>query len=101
MGRFCHFYHICDLLQQPFDLLSVFISLARVKDKADSLKAFDPLLILGTLTGEITAWEADFGQILSKCFVVLINANNPVNDLCPVDEGFLVTDEEVIFIEDP
>lgn len=99
MGAFCHFYHIRNLLQQPFYFESVLVFLTGIEDKADSLEALDSLLILRVGAREVAVRQADFGQILSEGFVIFVDADHPVDDFGPVVQGVLVANEEVIFIE--
>lgn len=88
------------LLQQALQLVDVLVLTARVQDEADALETLNPVFVLVGLAAEVAARQAHLRQIFHKGLVVLLVAEDPVNDLGPVPERVLAANEEVVLVED-
>jgi hypothetical protein len=92
--------HVCYLLQQAFDLLTVFVSSATVEDEAYSLETLDSAFVLIVFTAKVAAWKSHLSQILCKGLIVFVHADDPVDNLWPIVERVSVADEKVVLVED-
>jgi hypothetical protein len=52
------------------------------------------------LACKVTVFQVHFLQIQSKCLIVFVETNNPVNYLRPIVQSVFVANKEIIFIED-
>ncbi len=71
-----------------------------VQNEANPFEAFNSFLVLKVFTCEVAAWKTDFLQILGKCLVIAIHADDPVDNFGPEVKSVRVADEKVVFVED-